>query len=285
MQKPETAPVPAALRPLAILVHLALLAGVLATVAPFVWTLVSSFKENSEIFGFPLTFLPAQPTLDNYRRLLSGDELPYARQFLNSLLVAGGQTLLALFVSTLVGFAFAKYQFRFKRPLFVMVLATLTIPQQVTLVPLFLVINSFGLLDTYAAVILPAAANAFGVFFMRQSMLAIPGDLLDAARIDGSSEFGLYWRIGLPLARGSIAVLAVIEFLRSWNDYLWPLIVLRSAEMMTVPVGLATLVGLYKVEYGMVMAGSFLATVPIIVLFVIGRDHLVAGMTAGAVKG
>ena len=127
--------------------------------------------------------------------------------------------------------------------------------------------------------------NAFGVFFMRQAMLAIPSELIDAARIDGCSELGIYWRIALPLTRGGLAVLAIIIFLHSWNDYLWPLIVLRSTEMFTLPIGLATLVGLYKVEYGMIMAGAFLATLPIIILFVIARHHLVEGIAAGAVKG
>jgi ABC-type glycerol-3-phosphate transport system permease component len=135
------------------------------------------------------------------------------------------------------------------------------------------------------AIIIPGAISAFGVFFMRQNMLGIPNDLVDAARIDGASELGIYWRVGLPLTRGALSVLAVLVFLGAWNDYLWPLIVLRSAEKFTYPVGLATLVGLYKVEYGMILAGAFLATLPILLIFIAGRNQLLANITLGAVKG
>jgi ABC-type glycerol-3-phosphate transport system permease component len=140
-------------------------------------------------------------------------------------------------------------------------------------------------LDTYRAIVLPGALSAFGVFLMRQSMVSVSNELLDAARIDGSSEFGLYWRIGLPLSRAALAVLAVLTFLGAWNDYLWPLIVLRTAEKFTYPLGLATLVGLYKVEYGMILAGALIATVPILIIFLAGRRQFVAGLTAGALKG
>jgi ABC-type glycerol-3-phosphate transport system permease component len=146
-------------------------------------------------------------------------------------------------------------------------------------------IQRLGWLDTYWAIIVPGALSAFGVFMMRQNMLAVPNEILDAARIDGSSEFGIYWRIGLRLSGPALSILAVLGFLGSWNNYLWPLIVLRTADKFTVPVGLASLVGLYKVEYGMILAGAFLATLPILVIFVVGRRQFVAGLTAGAVKG
>jgi ABC-type glycerol-3-phosphate transport system permease component len=172
-----------------------------------------------------------------------------------------------------------------KNILFIFLLATLTLPFQVTVVPLFLLMLRIGWIDSYWAIIIPGAISAFGVFFMRQNMLGIPDELLDAARIDGASEWGIYWRVGLPLARGALSVLAVLVFLGSWNDYLWPLIVLRTAEKFTYPVGLATLVGLYKIEYGMILAGAFLATLPIILIFVIGRNHLLTNITLGAIKG
>jgi ABC-type glycerol-3-phosphate transport system permease component len=264
--------------------HALLALGVVATITPFVWMFLSSFKTNPEIFSFPITILPRQPTLENYLRLMRGDELPFVRQFANSLVIALGQTVLVLFVASAAGFAFAKYEFPLKRLLFIVVLATLTIPLEVTLVPLFIIVSRLGMLDTFWGVILPGAVNAFAVFFMRQVMLGIPSELLDASRIDGCSEFGIYSRVALPLSRGGLAVLAILVFLNSWNDYLWPIIVLRSTEMFTLPVGLATLVGLYKVEYGMIMAGAFLATLPIILLFLVARHHLVEGITSGALK-
>lgn len=268
-----------------LLLYLVLIVVVVLTGAPYLYMITGSFKLNGEIFNYPLTFIPQQPTFENYTRLLSGSDIPYVRQFGNSLFVAITQTLLTLLVASMVGWGFAKYEFLGKQPLFLFLLATLTFPFQVTLVPLFLLMLRIGWLDSYWAIILPGAVSAFGVFFMRQTMLAIPDDLLDAARIDGASEWGIYWRIGLPLVRGALSVLSVLVFLNSWNDYLWPLIVLRSAERFTYPVGLATLVGLYKVEYGMILAGAFLATLPIVIIFIAGRNQLLSNITLGAVKG
>ncbi len=262
-----------------------LFACVLLTGAPFVYMITGSFKLNAEIFSYPLTFIPRHPTLQNYIRLLNGDEIPYVRQFANSLFIATTQTILTLFVASTVGWGFAKYEFPGKRPLFLFLLATLMLPYQVTLVPLFLLILRLGWLDTYWAIVIPGAVSAFGSFFMRQNMLAVPNDLVDAARIDGASDWGIFLRIGLPLSRGALSVLAVLIFLGSWNDYLWPLIVLRSAEKFTYPVGLATLVGLYKVEYGMILAGAFLATLPILVIFLAGRNMLLNNLTVGAIRG
>lgn len=267
------------------LIYLALVVCVVLVGAPFVYMITGSFRFNAEIFSYPLTFLPKSPTLENYQRLLDGSEIPYVRQFANSLFVAVSQTLLTLLVASMVGWGFAKYEFKGKRVLMLLLLATLTFPFQVTLVPLFLIMLRIGWLDNYLAIIIPGAISAFGAFFMRQTMLAVPNELLDAARIDGASDWGIFWRIGLPLVRGALSVLAVLVFLGSWNDYLWPLIVLRSNDMFTYPVGLATLVGLYKVEYGMILAGSFLATIPIILIFIAGRNQLLNNIALGAVKG
>jgi arabinosaccharide transport system permease protein len=257
----------------------------LLTAIPFVYMVSSSFKLNGEIFSLPLSLIPREPSLSNYERLLSGKEIAFTRHFANSLFVSISQTFLALFVSSLVGWGFAKYEFRGKRLLFIFLLATLMFPGQVALVPLFMLMQQFGWIDTYWAIIIPGAVSAFGVFFMRQTMVGIPNDLLDAARIDGSSEFGIYYRIGLPLAGAGLSILAVLTFLGSWNDYLWPLIVLRSMDKYTLPIGLASLFGLYKVEYGMILAGAFLGTLPILILFIAGRKQFIAGIAAGAIKG
>jgi|YNPNPStandDraft_1061719.scaffolds.fasta_scaffold06838_2 arabinosaccharide transport system permease protein len=267
------------------LIYVVMVAFALITAMPFLYMITGSFKRNAEIFSYPLTLIPRDPILDNYTRLLSGAEIPFVRQFGNSALVATTQTLLSLFVASLVGWGFAKYEFRGKKPLFTFLLATMMFPGQVALVPLFLLMLRIGWLDSYLAIVIPGAVSAFGAFFMRQIMLGIPNELLDAGRIDGSSEWGLYWRIGIPLSGAGFSILAVLTFLGSWNEYLWPLIVLRTTEKFTYPVGLATLVGLYKIEYGMILAGAFLATLPILVIFIIGRNQFVAGITAGAIKG
>ena len=268
-----------------VLLYAVLLICVVLTGAPFVYMITGSFKENAEIFSFPLHFLPQVPTLINYQRLLSGADIPFIAQFGNSAIVAISQTLLNLLFSSMVGWGFAKFEFRGKRMLFLILLGSLTIPFQIILVPLFLLMLRINFLDSYLGIIIPGAISAFGVFFMRQNMLSIPSELIDAARIDGASEWGIFWRIGMPLVKGALSVLAVLVFLGSWNDYLWPLIILRSTEKFTYPLGLATLYGLYKIEYGMILAGAFLATLPIIAIFIAGRKQLLNNLTIGAIKG
>ena len=259
--------------------------GVLLTGLPFLHMITGSFKTNAEIYRVPLRFLPAAPTLNNYQRLFDGSTIPFLRQLWNSAFISVAQVLLSLLVASLVGWGFAKYEFRGKRPLFLFVLATLMFPGQVTLVPLFLLMLRLHWLDTYWAIIVPGAVSAFGVFFMRQNMLSVPNELLDAGRIDGVSEFGLYWRIGLPLSRGALSILGLLTFLGAWNDYLWPLIVLRTASKFTYPVGLGTLNGLYKVEYGMILAGAVIVTIPVVLLFIAGRNQFLESLNLGAVKG
>ena len=268
---------------LALYVPLAI--GLIATATPFVWTLLASFKANEDIFRAPVEFLPRTWTLANYGNLLSGERIPFLRQFANSAIIAVGQTALAVAVASLAGFGFAKYEFAGKRVLFGLTLLTLMIPFEVTVVPLFQMMVELRWLDTYQSVIVPSAFTAFGVFFMRQVMLAVPNDLLDAARVDGATEIGIFRQVVLPLSRGGLAVLALLSFLNAWNAYLWPLIALRSPEMFTLPIGLATLSGLYKVEWGMIMAGAVLTTLPLLVLFVWLRQHLLSGLAAGALKG
>jgi arabinosaccharide transport system permease protein len=265
--------------------YVVLVAGIAVTATPFLWTFFASFKDNGDIFRAPVQIWPRVWTLDNYRNLLSGDQIPFLRQFANSAIIAIGQTVLAVAIASLAGYGFAKYEFAGKRLLFALTLFTLMIPFEVTVVPLFQFMVKIHWLNTYQSVIVPGAINAFGVFFMRQVMLAVPNDLLDAARVDGATEFGIYWRIVLPLTRGGLAVLSGLAFLNAWNDYLWPLIALRSPDMFTLPIGLATLSGLYHVEWGMIMAGAVLTTLPILAVFLWMRNHLISGLTAGAIRG
>ena len=251
---------------------------------PFLYMITGSFKTNGQLFTFPINLLAPDPTYVNYERLLGGEEIPYLRQMVNSVIIAVSQSLLTLLFASMVGWGFAKYEFRGKTFLTIFLLFTFAIPFQVTLVPLFQMIYRLGLLDSFLGVILPGSVSAFGAFFMRQAMMSIPGELLDAGRIDGASEWGLFWRVGIPLSRGAISVLSVLVFLAAWNDYLWPLIVLRSPENFTYPLGLATLDGLYKIEYGMILGGAFIATLPIVLIFVAGRNQILDNLTIGAVK-
>ena len=263
----------------AILFFFALLVGI-----PFLYMITGSFKTNGQLFSWPINLLAPEPTYTNYERLLGGEEIPYLQQMGNSVIIAVSQSALTLLFASMVGWGFAKYEFRGKTFLTIFLLFTFAIPFQVTLVPLFQMIVRLGLLDSFLGVILPSSVSAFGAFFMRQAMVSIPQELLDAGRIDGASEWGIFWRIGIPLSRGAISILAVLVFLAAWNDYLWPLIVLRTPAKFTYPVGLATLKGLYKVEYGMILGGVFIATLPIVLIFVAGRNQILDNLTIGAVK-
>jgi len=262
-----------------------LVVSLVLTALPFLWMIAGSFKTNDDFFSHPGALIPSAPTTQNYVDLLNGSSIPFLHQFANSLIVAVATTLISLAVCSLTGYGFAKFEFRFKRLLFVLVLATLMVPAQVTLVPLFLLMHTLGWLDTLQGVTAPGIFTALGVFLMRQTMLSVPNELLDAARIDGASELRLFWRVALPLARAGLSVLAILVFLQAWNDFLWPVIVLQTDTNMTVAVGLSNLVGLYKVNYGMIDAGAFLVTLPIIVAFLALRNQFLSGLTAGALKG
>lgn len=218
----------------------------------------------------------------NYRKLWS--VVPYNQYFINSVFIATASTLLTLFFCSLGGFAFAKYQFKGKKVLFGILLASMMIPFQVLLVPLFGLMYNIGWLNSYKAIIIPFSVGAFGVFLMRQFIVTIPSELIDAARIDGCSEFGIYYRIILPIIKPALGALTIYSFLGSWNGYLWPLIVLRDEQKYTLPIGLANLIGTYRQEYGMLMAGTLLSLLPIVILFLAMQREFVQGITLGSVK-
>jgi ABC-type glycerol-3-phosphate transport system permease component len=267
-----------------VVTHLVLTAAVAVTLLPYVYLITGSFKPAGDIFHLPLQLFPEKATGANYTDLFTTDLFPFLRQVANSFAVATLTTLLVVTVSAMTGWGFAKYQFPLRGPLFIVLLATLTLPMQIAIVPLFDMMVSLRWLDTYQGLILPSGASAFGAFFMRQAMLSVPMEMIQAARIDGASELRIFLTMGLPLVRGALSVLAVLTFLGSWNDFLWPSIVMRSPEQQTYPVGLASLVGTFETEYGMILAGSFLVTVPIIILFVAGRKHILDNLTLGSVK-
>jgi ABC-type glycerol-3-phosphate transport system permease component len=263
-------------------------AGVL-TLTPLVWLVACSFKNNEDFFAY-MFFPPlSRLTLGKFVGSEEGpglfDQMPFLRLMMNSLFVAGTTVMVQLFFSSLGGFALAKYEFRGKRAIMVVMLATMMIPAQVMLAPMYELITRMQLADTYLGLIVPGAVSVFGMFLFRQSMLQLPDELLQAGRIDGCSEFGLYWRIAIPISRPMIGAFCLIAFMGTWNSFLWPQIILQSKELFTLPIALNQLVGLQRQDYGVLMAGTLLSILPVAVLFLILQKEFLSGLTAGAVKG
>jgi multiple sugar transport system permease protein len=255
----------------------------LVYVAPLVWAVSSSFKERSEIFAFPPRLWPDPVTIGNFTTLLA--EQPFWRWMLMSTVVALLSTIAVVFFCSLAGFGFAKYEFRGKRLLFDVMFSSLAIPFAVILVPLFILVAKLGLAHPLFALIVPWVAPAFGIFMMRQyTEQAIPDELLNAARLDGCSEFRIFWSVVLPLLRPALGALGVWSFLTTYNTLLWPLVIVSEPQYYTVPLGLQALFGAEGRQYDLVMAGSVLAAIPAIIVFVLLRKQLVSGLTAGAVK-
>lgn len=249
---------------------------------PFYWMVVSSFKPVGQLFTVPLQVVPRSVTLASYTKLFAST--PFVRWYLNSIIVTVLYTGLAIFFSTLAGFGFAKYEFRGRKLLLFIVLASMMIPLHSVAIPLFMLLVRIQWVNTYQGVIIPFSASAFGIFYITQYMRSIPSELLDAGRIDGCSELGLYGRIMLPLIKPAIGVLAIYFSMVSWNWFLWPLVVMRDQSMFTLNVGLATLISDYRQRYDELMAGSVLSAVPIIALFLLMQRSFISGLTAGAVK-
>jgi ABC-type glycerol-3-phosphate transport system permease component len=265
-------------------VYLVLLATAAFMLFPFVWMLVSSLKPFEEIFAGK-NFLPEHWTFHSYVSFF--EQRNAVRSMWNSFYISTSATLLALVLCAMGGYGFAKYRFPGRGFLFGFVIATIAIPFAVTLVPLFVMMrNTFHWVDTPWPLIIPGAANAFGIFFMRQYMLSIPDELLDAARVDGASELRIFVRIILPLTRPALVALGIIFFIASWNNFLWPLVVLPSPEHWTLPLTLRSLQGPPgRTPYDVLMAGSVVSTLPLIVLFLAMQRRLIGGIMAGTVKG
>lgn len=252
---------------------------------PLFWMLASSLKTPQELQASPPVWLPAAPSLEAYEEAFR--VVDYARAFLNSLLIAGGTTLGILLTSLMAGYVFAKHRFRGRDFLFNLVLATMFLPPIVTLVPLFRIVESLGLVDTYLGAMLPYLANAFGIFLMRQFIAGIPNELLESARIDGASEWTILWRVVAPLLGPAIASLLVFAFVFHWNSFLWPLTVLQSERMHTVVLALNRLVSYTSAVrfQNVVMAGAAVAIVPSVVLFLLLQRFFIAGVATTGVKG
>jgi ABC-type glycerol-3-phosphate transport system permease component len=265
-------------------ITLGLLGGAFLSIIPFYWMIINSFKSNHDIFAWPPILKPTLWNWSNYLELFHTTK--FMLNAMNSLFIAISFTLLSVFLCALAGFAFAKYK---KAPganfLFILLLSPMMIPQQVLVIPLFILINRLGWNNSYQSVFVPFAASAFGMFLLKQYIESIPDDLLEAARIDGCMEYRIFLRIILPLIKPALAALAIIQFMYSWNDFLWPLIVLRTEDKFTIPLVLAQLQGKqYGIPYHLIMTGCTLATMPLIFIFFGLQKYFVAGATMGAIK-
>lgn len=250
-------------------------------IVPFIWMVSSAFKPTSEIFS-TVGIIPDNPTLENFYNILFDSD--YIRWFLNSVIFTFGYIFVGGFVCSLGGFVFAKYEFKFKKPLFIIILSAQMLPIHILLIPLFIILNEVNLIDSYAGLILPLVANPIGLFFARQYMIGIEDDLMNAARVDGASEWQIFYKIIVPIAKPMFGGLGVLFGIFAWNNLIWPLIVTRSASMFPLTVGLASLVGAYSPQYGKIMAGSFLAVFPMIILFFNLQSYFISGLTAGSIK-
>jgi multiple sugar transport system permease protein len=282
------APAAAARRPdlarrlLRIALFLTLLLISLAVLMPFIWTLLTSFKPEPDITAFPQVLFPKHWTIQHYADIWH--RIPFARLFLNTVIFAGGVTLVSLLFDSMTAYALARLDFPGRNVLFLLILVTMMLPFQVTLIPLFSELTHFGWINTHQGLIVPRATNAFGIFFMRQFFISIPRDLEDAARIDGANEFRIYWQMILPLAVPALLTLGLFHFMYNWNDLLWPLIVTTNQKMQTLPAGLALFMGEHVIEYGLLMAGSILALLPMIIMFLMIQRKFVEGIATTGFK-
>ena len=257
--------------------------GALIMLAPFYFMFVFATHSRTEIFSLPPPTFFGDDFLLNLKILT--DRIPFWRNLGWSLYVAIGSTVLTLLFCSMGGYAFALFEFRFKNALFGLVMGTMLLPSFMNMIPTFMIMDMFGWIDQPRALYIPGAASAFGIFLMRQFVTSsIPKDLVEAARMDGCSELGIYWRIVLPLLKPALGTLGLITFIASWNNFIGPLIVMRSPEMYTLPLALRSLQSPVNTEWGALMTGSAIATLPLIVLFILSSRQLISGLTAGAVK-
>ena len=264
-------------------IFLALLA--LLFLMPLLWMATTSLKSTAEVSQADLTFLPQDPTTEGYSTILAAPQTPVAQWFLNSMIAATAQTLLVLVVATMAAYALARLSFPGKKIITALVLATLFVPPISLLIPNYVIVSEFGWLDSLAAVIVPGAAGAFGVFFLRQFFMSLPLELEEAAMLDGAGRFKTFLTVIVPLSRPALATLALLTFLANWNDFLWPLYVLFSPERLTIQPGLSTLQSAYTTDYATIMAGGAIASIPVLILFLISQRFVIEGIARGGLKG
>ncbi len=250
---------------------------------PFLWMISTSLKTQGAVMTVPIQWIPEEPTLQAYVDVFT--TFSFARTVANSLFIAVTYTGVTLLSSSMAAFAFTKIHFRGSDLLLKVYLATMMIPTQVTMIPLFVVMNRLGLINSYSSVIMPSLFRPFAVFMLVQQMRTIPQDFLDAARIDGANTFQVFRKVALPMCKPTLATLMVTTFMESWNDYLWPLLMLTDRSKMTLPIALATLTGQYNPQYALLMAGSLISMIPIIIIYILAQRSFQYGMMAGGIKG
>ncbi|MGE6753988.1 carbohydrate ABC transporter permease [Rossellomorea sp. NPDC071047] len=259
---------------------LMILGGILVSI-PFIWMISSSFKPESEVLQIPPTLFPENPTLENYLNLFESMNFGV---YLRNTLVIVLFSFLGLFFNAMAGYGFAKFHFKGKEKIFYIVLATMMIPAQVTMIPVYLILNEMGLTNTMAGIILPGLAAAFSIFLFRQFMTTIPTDLLEAARLDGAGEFYIFFKLIVPIAKPIFAVQGILTFIGAWNSFLWPLIIANDESLYTLSVGLSLLQGQYANNFGLQMAGAAFMVVPIIIIFSFFQKYIVEGFTMSGIK-
>ncbi|MFB4211527.1 carbohydrate ABC transporter permease [Shouchella sp. JSM 1781072] len=248
---------------------------------PFIWMLLSAFKPNPELIQIPVRIFPETWTFENFTRLFT--EMNFGTYLRNTLILVGC-ALVGLIFNAMAGYSFAKFDFKGNRPLFFLVLATMMIPGQVTMIPVYLILNQIGLTNTMPGIVLPGLVAAFSIFLFKQFMTTIPDALLEAARLDGAGEFFIFFKLVLPMAKSILAVQGILAFIGAWNSFLWPLIVANSQELYTLSVGLALLQGQAGENYALQMAGSAVMVVPILIIFAIFQKYIVDGFTMSGIK-
>lgn len=255
-------------------------------VAPLVWMLVNSFKTNPETTRWPLTWIPREFSVQGYSEIFNTtSQTPVFRWFLNSVVAAVAHTVLVLVTAAPAAYALARMDFRGKNLMFGAIISTLFIPPVILFTPNYLIIDYFGWVDTLLAVIVPLAASALGVFLLRQFFLSLPRELEEAAILDGANRFQIFVRIILPLSKAPLATLAVLSFLQNWNDFLWPVYVLFNPQNLTLPPGLSILQGAYDTDYAVIMAGGVVASIPVLILYLIAQRYIIEGVSRSGLKG
>jgi multiple sugar transport system permease protein len=267
----------------AIIIHIVLWAGLAWVALPFVWMVLSSFKTLQEFYSFD--FLPKNWSLEAYQQILT--QTQYLRWYENSLIVGVVVTISELFFASLVGYTLAKFTFRGNRAIFLLILSTMMIPTELLVIPWYVMSSQLGWTDTYWGIMFPGMIEAFGVFLMRQFMLGVPNDLLDAARIDGMSEFGVFFKVALPQVKPALAALGILSFLGNWNAYLWPVIAISTESMRTLPVGMSlfSTADAGGLQWNLIMAMSTLAVIPIVIVYFIFQRRIAEGIALTGLKG
>lgn len=264
------------------ILHLVLIALALTMLFPFFWTVSASLKGDEAVLATPPQLLPNPAHWENFAAVMQ--TIPFWQLLFNSLLVAAVTTVLQLLTCSMAAYAFARLRFRGRGPLFLVYLATLMVPAQVTYTPLFIFMRVLGLTNTYAGLILPGITSVFGVFLLRQFFLTIPRELEEAAFLDGASHWTVYWRIILPLSRSGLAALTIFSFMASWNSFLWPLLIVNNPQIMTLPLGLSTLQGQYTTAWNQLMAGTVLSIIPIVIVYILAQRQFVEGLALSGLK-